>query len=185
MRTCICSKEGKLSLKEIPRPSYTDKMALVKTISCGMCGTDAHLIARKFKGVSADMYPVMLGHEAVGRVVEVGDKVKSYKIGDIVLLPFVDAEPSFGGIGSAWGAFSEYAVVHDAAAYEPDEVPECALGQNIVPTDINPVDAAMIVTFREVLSSIRYFGVKKDDPIVVFGCGRFFWCCKRWNETHL
>lgn len=171
MKTLICDKDGKLSVIEIPKPSFTSKMALVKTISCGMCGTDGHLIERKFKGVTESMYPVMLGHEGVGEVVEVGSEVTSYKVGDIVLLPFVDAEPAFGEIGSAWGSFSEYAVIHDAKAYEPGKAPECALGQNIVPSDINPVDAAMIITFREVLSSIHYFGVEKDKPVVVFGCG--------------
>lgn len=171
MKSLICDKNGKLSVVELPKPSYTSKMALVKTISCGMCGTDKHLIDRKFKGIPENNYPVMLGHEAVGRVVEVGDEVTSYKEGDIVLLPFVDPEPAFGNLGSAWGAFCEYAVIHDAAAYTEGDAPECAYGQNIVPKDISPIDAAMIVTFREVLSSIRYFGVQPEDPIVVFGCG--------------
>ena len=29
----------------------------------------------------------------------------------------------------------------------------------------------MIVTFREVLSNIRYFGIQPQDSVVVFGCG--------------
>lgn len=37
--------------------------------------------------------------------------------------------------------------------------------------DIDPVDATMIVTFREVLSCIRYFGIKPTDSIAVIGCG--------------
>ena len=39
-----------------------------------------------------DQYPLMLGHEAVGEVVEVGADVKTYHIGDKVLLPFVDPD---------------------------------------------------------------------------------------------
>ncbi|MEG0108068.1 MAG: zinc-binding dehydrogenase [Lachnospiraceae bacterium] len=171
MKTLIVDKEGVLSVLEIPMPTYTSKQALVKMISCGMCGTDAHLIEGKFKGVPKDMYPVMLGHEGVGEVVEVGSEVTSYKKGDIVLLPFLDPEPSFGDIGSAWGAYSEYGVVHDQKAYSKGEEPECAFGQNLVPEDIDPVDAAMMITFREVLSNIKYFGIKKGEPIVVYGCG--------------
>lgn len=37
--------------------------------------------------------------------------------------------------------------------------------------DLDPVDATMIVTFREVLSNIRYFGIQPQDSVVVFGCG--------------
>ena len=35
----------------------------------------------------------MLGHEGVGEVVEAGSKVKGLKVGDKVLLPFVDPDP--------------------------------------------------------------------------------------------
>lgn len=171
MRTFIVDKDGTFSIVEVPKPSYDSKQALVKMISCGICGTDQCLVKGKFKGIPLDIYPVMLGHEGVGRVVETGSEVTTFKKGDIVLLPFVDSEPNFGEIGSAWGAFSEYGVVNDLAAYEPGTEPEKAWGQDIVPEDIDPIDACMIITFREVYSNIKYFGIKKDDPIVVFGCG--------------
>ncbi|MEI3412840.1 MAG: alcohol dehydrogenase catalytic domain-containing protein [Blautia sp.] len=120
MKTLVVNKDGSLEVKEIPKPSYNSKQALVKTISCGICnGTDAKLIHRTFKGVEMDQYPLMLGHEAVGEVVEVGADVKTYHIGDKVLLPFVDPDPEkYGELGSAWGGYSEYAVVNDAAAFE-------------------------------------------------------------------
>lgn len=171
MRALICNSDGVLSVEERPNPEYTSKMALVKTISCGICGTDGHVIEHKFKGVTKEMYPLMLGHEAVGRVIETGDQVTSFKPGDIVILSYVDADTNPGGYGSAWGSFCEYGVIHDAAAYEPGQAPEVAYGQKIIPPDIDPVDAAMIVTFREVLSNIRYFKIQKNEPIVVFGCG--------------
>ena len=105
MKTLVVNKDGSLEVKEIPKPSYNSKQALVKTISCGICnGTDAKLIHRTFKGVDMDQYPLMLGHEAVGEVVEVGADVKTYHIGDKVLLPFVDPDPEkYGELGSAWG----------------------------------------------------------------------------------
>ncbi|MGE5494278.1 MAG: zinc-dependent alcohol dehydrogenase [Burkholderiales bacterium] len=171
MRTLVVDKNGKLSLEECPIPSYGECDALVKTISCGVCsGTDGKLIHRTFKGFTPDMYPIMLGHEAVGEVIEVGSKVTSYKVGDRVLLPF--AGP-LGGFESGWGAYSEYGVVNDAAAYAANgkQAPECAYGQTIVPNDIDPVKAAMIVTFREVLSSIKRFGIGANAEVVVYGCG--------------
>ena len=84
----------------------------------------------------------------------------------------MDPDPDlYPGLGSAWGAYSEYAVVHDAAAYEEGTAPECAYGQTILPEDVDPVDGAMIVTLREVLSSIKRFGIKAGNSVAVFGCG--------------
>jgi NADPH:quinone reductase-like Zn-dependent oxidoreductase len=82
--------------------------------SCGVCnGTDLKLIHGRFKNF--DTYPAALGHEGVGKVVEVGSKVKNLKVGDIVLLPFV--EEKLDDVYSGWGSYSEYAVVGDAEAY--------------------------------------------------------------------
>ena len=173
MKTLVCDQNGELSVQEIPKPVITPKQALVKTIACGICnGTDAKLIHRSFKGVGGDQYPLMLGHEGVGEVIEVGSEVTTYHIGDKVLLPFVDADPAlYGKLQSAWGAYSEYGVVHDLAAYEEGEAPECAYAQTVLPDNTDPVDAAMIVTLREVLSSIKRFGIKENESVAVFGCG--------------
>lgn len=176
MRTLIVDERGNLSIGEVPVPGYGDYQALVKMISCGVCGTDVKVIHGKFKGLVYEKdYPLMLGHEGVGRVVEVGAKVSGFKIGDAVLLPYVDA---IGDLKSGWGAFSEYGVVNDAVALERDGYatgsplfPECAYAQTVVPPDIDPVDAAMIVTLREVLSSIKTFGISPNDSAAVFGCG--------------
>lgn len=173
MKALIVNTDDTLSINEIPIPSYSSKQALVKMISCGICnGTDGKLIHKKFKGFEEDCYPVMLGHEGVGEVVEVGVEVTTFKVGDKVLLPFVDADSEkYQGITSGWGAFCEYGVVHDPAAYAPGEAPECAFAQTIVPEDIDAVDAAMIVTLREVLSSIKRFGIKENNSVAIFGCG--------------
>lgn len=172
MKTLVIAKDGNLSIEEVNKPKYNDYQALVKTIACGMCGTDIKLLHRTFKGFPESMYPVMLGHEGVGEVVEVGAEVKGLHVGDKVLLPFVDADAgNLPGLGSAWGALSEYAVVCDPEAPWPDGAPDCAFAQTVLDKDLDPVDAVMIITFREVLSSIRFFGIQPADSVVVFGCG--------------
>lgn len=172
MKTLVVNKDGTLEIKEIPKPKYSSKEALVKTIACGMCGTDVKLIHKKFKGIPESSYPLMLGHEGVGEVVEIGADVKGLKIGDRVLLPFVDPNPSlYGNLGSGWGALSEYAIVQDVKAHADGEAPAVAYAQTVLSNDIDPVDGTMIVTFREVLSAIKYFGIKPNHSIVVFGCG--------------
>ena len=172
MKTFVVNKDGSTQICEIPKPRYSEKQALVKTIACGMCGTDVKLLHQQFKGFPADIYPIMLGHEGVGEVVEIGSEVTTFKVGDKVILPFVDPDPElYPGLGSGWGALSEYAVVCDPAAWPEGQAPECAYAQKVLPDDIDPVDAVMIVTFREVLASIRYFGIKPGDKVVVYGCG--------------
>lgn len=169
MKTLIVDRDGALGFREVNRPRYGEHQALVRMIACGMCGTDVKLLHHAFKGFPRSVYPVMLGHEGVGEVIEMGAKVTTFKVGDRVLLPFVDAdEENLPGLTSAWGALSEYAVVCDPAA---EGAPDCAFAQTVLPKDIDPVDATMIVTFREVLSSIRYFGIQPGQSVVVFGCG--------------
>ena len=172
MKTLVVERDGRITVHEVNKPRYNEYQALVKTIACGMCGTDIKLIHRTFKGFPESVYPIMLGHEGVGEVVEAGSKVKGLKVGDKVLLPFVDPDPeNLPGLGSGWGALSEYAVVCDPKAPWPGGAPDCAFAQTVLDDDLDPVDATMIVTFREVLSNIRYFGIQPQDSVVVFGCG--------------
>jgi threonine dehydrogenase-like Zn-dependent dehydrogenase len=177
MKTLVVDEKGVLSVKEVSMPVIGEYQALVKMIACGMCnGTDTKLIQGKFKGFTYQKdYPLMLGHEGVGRVVEIGAKVSGYKIGDIVLLPFADP---IDGINTAWGAFSEYCVVLDDKALAEagyavgsEYLPEFPFAQSIVPADIDPVDAVMIITFREVLSSVKTFGIGANESVAIFGCG--------------
>jgi L-iditol 2-dehydrogenase len=174
MKTLVVDKDGALSVREVSMPVINAYQALVKILSCGVCnGTDGKLIHRKFKGFGLDKYPLMLGHEAVGKVVEIGSKVKGLKIGDIVLLPFND---TIDQVQSGWGAFSEYGVVNDPISIR-ENLPEqpdllgCAYGQTVLPPSIDPVEASMIITLREVLSSIKRFRIKANDSVAVFGCG--------------
>ena len=114
MKTLVVDRKGKLSIEEIPVPSYGECQALVKMKSCGVCnGTDMKLIHGTFKNFNS--YTAILGHEGVGEVVEVGARVTGLKKGDIVLLPFL--EENVGNLTPGWGAYSEYAVVGDPAAY--------------------------------------------------------------------
>ncbi|WP_218192311.1 zinc-dependent alcohol dehydrogenase [Brachybacterium vulturis] len=176
MKAIVVNADGRVQVKEIDRPDVKSHQALVATIAGGICGTDATLLQCSFKGVGPASYPLVLGHESVGRVIDVGEDVISYKRGDIVLLPFVP-QPSADGqnLGSAWGAFSEFTLVDDAAAFATGKIaglaPEAAFAQSIVPASIDPVDATVIITLREVLSGIRVSGIDLGQPIIIYGSG--------------
>ena len=104
MKSFIVKKDGSAEIREIPKPKFSDKQALVKTIACGICGTDVKLLHHLFKGVPKSTYPLILGHEGVGEVVEIGKKVKSFKLGDKVILPFWTLIATYTVTwGSGWG----------------------------------------------------------------------------------
>jgi threonine dehydrogenase-like Zn-dependent dehydrogenase len=177
MKTLVVDSGHELSIREVPMPKYKECQALVKMLSCGVCnGTDIKIIHGTFKNF--DTYPASLGHEGVGKVVEVGAKVQNLKAGDVVLLPFV--EEKLDDVYSGWGAYSEYAVVGDAASYIANgmgpgtpEFSEGYFAQTVIkPGDrVDPVEASMIVTFREVLSAIRRFQFQPNESVFIMGAG--------------
>lgn len=66
---------------EIERREVTDDDVLINIEYCGICHSDVHT-ARGEWGPA--MYPCVPGHEIVGRVTQVGNKVKKFKQGDLV-----------------------------------------------------------------------------------------------------
>jgi threonine dehydrogenase-like Zn-dependent dehydrogenase len=188
MKTLVVDDRQTLSIREVPTPGYKECQALVKMLSCGVCnGTDLKLIHGNFKNFST--YPAALGHEGVGKVVEVGSKVQNLKVGDLVLLPFVEGK--LDDVYSGWGAYSEYAVVGDAAAYIANgmgpgtaEFSEGYFAQTVIrPEDkVDPVEASMIVTFREVLSAIRRFDFKPNESVFVMGAGPVGLCFTKFSK---
>lgn len=172
MKAYVVHKDGKRGIEDIPVAlnDYGEYEALVKMLSCGVCnGTDMKIIHSQFKGI--DDYPVVLGHEGVGEVVEVSSKVRHLKKGDRVLLPFIGKLPE--GYYSAWGAYAEYNVVTDAKSMLEDglEPEEFALAQSVIPNTVDPVDGAMMITFREVLSTMGIFGFEGGKSLAVLGLG--------------
>ena len=186
MKALSVDKTKHLSICTISKPHYTEYQALVKTLSCGVCnGTDMKLIHGTFKNMN--QYPMLLGHEAVGQVVEIGSKVTGLKKGDIVLLPFLYGETE--GYSSGWGGYAEYTVVCDKMAYLENGMgpgslsyDEGIFAQTVLnPEDkVDPVGAAMIITFREVLSAIRRFGFEANKNILIFGAGPVGLCFTRF-----
>ncbi|MBQ4575028.1 MAG: zinc-binding dehydrogenase [Clostridia bacterium] len=170
MKSYVVYADQHCAIEEMPMPTYGDYDALVKIESCGVCsGTDMKIIHGKFKGV--EQYPAVLGHEGVGRVVALGSKVKNFAIGDLVLMPYWSDVPE--GYSSAWGTYSEYNIVTDAVAMEKDGLipDDFAYGQRKLPAEFDPVASAMIITFREVLSTMKRFGLEANKSIAILGLG--------------
>lgn len=73
--------EGNVDVREVEEPRCGDGQVKLEIAYCGICGTDLHVYNDTFRNYP----PVILGHEFVGRVVEVGKSVSSsVRVGDIV-----------------------------------------------------------------------------------------------------
>lgn len=188
MKGLVVYKDEGLQIIELPMPEYNEYQALVKVLACGICnGTDSKIIHGTFKGV--DAYPVLLGHEAVGKVVETGKYVKYLKPGDIVLLPFLYQKTN--QITPVWGGFCEYALVGDDMALEEARIDVSSpmrdgsyRAQSVMSLDegIDPAEMVMIITFREVLSAIRRFGFREKESVLIYGAGPVGQCFVKFSK---
>lgn len=69
-------------------PSSGEKDVLVRVHACGLCHTDLHIIEGD---LSAKRLPLIPGHQIVGEVVAVGDRVRKLKIGERVGIPWLSS----------------------------------------------------------------------------------------------
>jgi threonine 3-dehydrogenase len=78
------SAEPGLELSEVPRPQIGINDVLIRVHKTGICGTDLHIAAWDPWAARTIKPPLVVGHEFVGEVVEVGSNVADFALGDIV-----------------------------------------------------------------------------------------------------
>jgi len=74
------SAEAPLKEMKIERRTVTPHDVEIEILFCGICHSDLHQVKNDFGGA---MYPIVPGHEIVGRVTAVGNHVTKFKIGDL------------------------------------------------------------------------------------------------------
>ncbi len=86
MRALCWQGKGNIRCETVPDPEIQDgRDAIIKVTACAICGSDLHLMGGF---VPAMKHGDVLGHEAMGEVVEVGKDNSKLKIGDRVVVPF-------------------------------------------------------------------------------------------------
>jgi threonine 3-dehydrogenase len=73
-----------LRLEEVAEPTVGINDVLIKILRTGICGTDLHIYAWDAWAQRTVPTPLVIGHEFVGEIVEVGGNVSDFKPGDIV-----------------------------------------------------------------------------------------------------
>ena len=85
MRSVIVTGPGQIAVETVPDPVLTGAGdALVRVQSAAICGSDLH-----FYDGDLPFFPVAVGHEVIGEVVEVGADVRRFRPGDRVLVASV------------------------------------------------------------------------------------------------
>ncbi|NOH17043.1 NAD(P)-dependent alcohol dehydrogenase [Clostridium cochlearium] len=133
---------GKVAWIEKEKPIAGIYDAIVKPLALAPCTSDIHTV---YEGALGERENLILGHEAVGEVVEVGKEVKDFKPGDRVVVPAITPDwrsreaqdynlaQHSGGMLAGWkfsnikdGVFSELFHVNDAdmnLAHLPETIP--------------------------------------------------------------
>ena len=85
MKALVKAKpEAGLSWEDVPTPAIGRSDVLIKVLRTGICGTDLHIYSWDAWAQANIPVPLVIGHEFVGRIVELGVDVDGLQIGDLV-----------------------------------------------------------------------------------------------------
>jgi len=175
MLALIFEDIGKLVLKEVPKPQVVPGSVLVKVKSCAICGSDLRIINN---GNSRVKPPTILGHEASGEVVEVGEGVTHFKVGDRVAIgsdvPCGTCVYCEAGIGNICpinyamgyqfpGSFAEYVLLNPLVV-EHGPV-------HHIPNNVSYEESALAEPLACCLNALELCGVNLGETVVIIGAG--------------
>ena len=172
--------ENNYKLIEKEKPTIIDsKDAIIEVTMSSICTSDLHIIHNK---VLSAKNGITLGHEYVGRVVEVGSEVKKIKVGDRVSAnceTFCN-ECFFckrGFVNNCINGGWKIGCTHDGAQTEFVRVMYADNCLNKLPDNVSDKNALLV---GDVLAT-GYFGAKmieieNSDVVAIIGCGSVGMC---------
>jgi len=178
------SAAGALGALTVARRDPRPQDVQIEILFCGVCHSDLHQARNEWEAVMPTVYPVVPGHEIVGRVVKVGSAVKKFKEGDIAAvgclvdscrvcsncragdeqycengftLTYNSEDKILGGV--TYGGYSESIVVDEAFVLK---VP-----RSLDPAGAAPLLCAGITTY----SPLRHWKAGKGKKVGIVGLG--------------
>lgn len=170
IKAAFLDRPKMISIRETPAPQPCADEILIKPILTAICGSDVSFFAGHR---SPSAYPVLLGHEVVGKVVATGSNVTNFSVGQRVIV-----EPNYPcgvcsfcrkGRGNICPNKKSLGVT----------IPGCFSEQFVAPTEfcwpipdsISNEDAVIIEPLTVSLHALWHSGVQLGDTIAVVGCG--------------
>src|SRR5438477_5924240 len=173
MKALVKSRDARgLWLEDVPEPQVGINDVKIRVLHTGICGTDLHIYEWDEWARSTIPVPLVIGHEFVGKIVEVGANVTDYYPGDIVSgeghvicgrcrnclagRRHLCAHTQGVGVNRA-GAFAEYIVVPMMNVWRHDH-------------KIKPEIAAIFDPFGNAVRTALSFSVLGED-VLITGAG--------------
>src|SRR6202047_613312 len=177
------SATSALASTKIPRRDPTENDVQIEILYCGICHSDLHSVRNEWSEFMPTVYPIVPGHEIVGRVTKVGSAVNKFKAGDLAAVGcMVDSDrtcpecragfeqfcpnltltynfPDKHTGGVPYGGYSDSVVV--------DEHFVLHVPSNLDLAGTAPLLCAGITTY----SPMRHWGVTKGKKVGVVGLG--------------
>jgi len=154
MRAMVLEEQKKpLRLEEVPVPKPGADQVLIQVHACGVCRTDLHILDAE---LHEPKLPLIMGHQIVGTVVQAGEKVSQFKVGDRVGVPWLGYtdgtcrfcqrgqenlcdNPLFTGY-TIDGGYAEYTVAYEKYSFH--------LPENYSDLEVAPLLCAGLIGFR-------------------------------------
>lgn len=180
----VAYPSGKLDLEEVPIPMigqnpYAPHDVLLEVQYCGICGSDVHRWNEDKTGVQTSLKPVVAGHEIVGVVKQIGEKVSTVQAGDRVVCEIVThycghckaCREGRYNICNTLAPMEGRAHYTTGGGFAPYTVwPEWQLHK--LPNNVSSREASLMEpTAGSVHSVITRMGVKAGESVAILGPG--------------
>ena len=175
MRAVVYFTPGDVRVAERPVPALTRDSILVKVACCAICGTDLKIATI---GNPRCHPPRIIGHEMVGRIVDVGADVTGFTVGERVTLATTvacgECPTCRLGLGNMCPNAKPISYDYDGAFADYVLIPPAALrGGNVikVPDSVPDEAAALCEPISCAVNAQNLAGVKAGDCVLIIGGG--------------
>jgi alcohol dehydrogenase len=177
MKALVYGGPGHRSWSEVPDPAVKDpEDAIVRVDAVTICGTDLHILKGDVPEVDSGR---ILGHEAVGTVLEVGDQVRDIAVGQRVLVSCISAcgrcrfckEGRYGQCLGGGGWVLGHLI--DGTQAERVRVPFADHSLHVLPGNVTDEAALMLADILPTSYEVGVLAgrVSPGDTVVVVGAG--------------
>lgn len=188
MKAVVFRGLGDIRLEDVPEPTLRKPDdAIVRITTSAICGTDLHFVRGTMPGMKEGL---VLGHEAVGVVEDLGPAVRNLNVGDRVVVPSTiacgscaycrvgyfaqcdQANPGGKRAGTAFFGGPESSGSFDGLQAEKARIPFANVGLVKLPDDVSDDQAILLSD----IFPTAYFGaelaeIRPGNTVAVFGCG--------------